>query len=339
MMGGKRVASPEVVLRVRGLAVELPTHSDPISIVEGIDFDLHRGETLGLVGESGSGKSLTALALMQLLENIDARIHGSVELGGRDLTRLTPREMADTRGDEIAMIFQEPRQSFNPAFTVGDQIAEVHRRHRGTTRREAAETTVNILGRLGLANPRRWIGQYPHTFSGGMLQRAMLAMALICGPKVLIADEPTTALDVTIQAQILSLLRGLQAELGMAILFVTHDMGVVADICDTVAVMYAGQLVEQGPVEEIFERSLHPYTAGLLAAVPDVDRRHVRFPTSDGSVPNPGSYPEGCRFHPRCPHARPGLCTSRPIELRPLSGTRWVRCARAEEIELHEVDA
>ena len=319
-------------LAVDDLRVDFYTERGWITVVEGVTFQLRRGETLGLVGESGSGKSVTSMACMGLIPDPPGRvINGSVVLSGTDMVTLSKRQLEDRRGNDIAMIFQEPMSSLNPAFTIGDQIVEVVRRHRGTSRREARERAVEVLELVGIPGARRRLGSYPHEFSGGMRQRVVAAMALACEPDVLIADEPTTALDVTIQAQILDLFRSLQSELGMAILFITHDLGVVADICDRVAVMYAGQIVEEGDVFQMFDAPHHPYTRALLGSMPQVGGQAERLSSIAGSPPEPWALPTGCRFAPRCEFAT-DACRAEPVELTDAGLGRTVRCIRWREL-------
>ncbi|HKK07942.1 MAG TPA: ABC transporter ATP-binding protein, partial [Gemmatimonadota bacterium] len=264
--------------------------------VDGVSFRLEAGETLGLVGESGCGKSVTALSLLRLVPDPPGRVMpgSSVRLRGEDLLEADAERLREVRGGEIAMVFQEPMTSLNPVLTVGRQVDEGIRRHRGLGAREAAEETVRLLGRVGIPEPEERRRAYPHQLSGGMRQRVMIAMALACRPSILVADEPTTALDVTVQAQILELLADLQREMGMAILLITHDLGIVAQVADRVAVMYAGKIVEEADVETLYRRPLHPYTEGLLAAVPDLDRRRDRLAAIPGRVPDPARWPEGC---------------------------------------------
>ncbi|MGH7568379.1 MAG: ABC transporter ATP-binding protein [Gemmatimonadales bacterium] len=273
--------------------------------VDGVSFDLRPGETLGLVGESGCGKTVTALSLLRLIPEPPGHIRpGSlIEFEGRNLLALSPRELRAIRGNRIAMIFQEPMTSLNPVFTVGDQIAEAAIVHQGLSRREARERAVEMLTLVGIPDPAERADHYPHQLSGGMCQRVMIAMALVCHPQVVIADEPTTALDVTIQAQILELLDRLQAELGMAVLLISHDLGVVAGTADRVVVMYAGQVVESADTATLFARPLHPYTEGLLASIPRLDAPRARLHSIPGQVPAATAWPAGCRFHPRCPYA------------------------------------
>jgi len=271
--------------------------------VSGASFSLDSGRTLGLVGESGCGKSVTALSIMRLLPKAGTRVSGSVVFEGRDLAALSERQMRDLRGNRLAMIFQEPMTSLNPSFTVGDQIGEALVRHRGIGPRLARAAAIEMLDRVRIPSPAQRVDDYPHKLSGGMRQRVMIAMALACSPALLIADEPTTALDVTIQAQILDLLAKLRDETGAAIILITHDMGVVAEICDDVAVMYAGEIVEQAPVARLLERPEHPYTVGLLGSMPHLGARRERLATIAGSVPSLAEAFAGCRFSGRCPFA------------------------------------
>ena len=291
-----------------------------VKAVDGVSFRLPRGKSIGIVGESGSGKSVTALTVMRLLEMPPARIpSGSILLEGRDLIACSEDEMRRVRGGEIAMIFQEPMTSLNPVFTIGFQIAEAIREHVDVGKSEADERAIAALAQVGMSSPERRVKQYPHELSGGMRQRAMIAMGLSCAPKMLIADEPTTALDVTVQAQILDLIRASQADLGMALMLITHDLGVVAEMVDHVAVMYAGRVVEDGPVEQIFTSPRHPYTQGLLESMPTRSRRGERLSVIRGSVPNPFNMPAGCNFAPRCP-ARFEPCGPHDPDLREIEG-------------------
>ena len=323
------------VLEVAGLTVDAVGRSgDTQTLIEDVGFSLSRGETLGLVGESGSGKTVTSLAIMRLLARSLHIRAGSVLLGGsEDLVAASDRRMQAVRGEEIAMIFQEPMTSLNPAFTVGNQIAEAVLAHRGVSRAEARRRAVEMLDVVGIPHAQQRVREYPHAFSGGMRQRVMIAMALACDPQVLIADEPTTAVDVTIQAQILELLRQLQADLGMAILFVTHDLGVVADICDRVCAMYAGQVVEQAGVDEFFARPRHPYSDGLLRATPQSTGTQRRLHIIPGAVPTPDAWPAGCRFHPRCEHAVDRCVEATPVLEETASGG-LARCLRQHELDL-----
>jgi peptide/nickel transport system ATP-binding protein len=294
--------------------------------VDAVDLAVANGATLGLVGESGCGKSVTSLAIMGLLPR-HAEITGSIRFEGIDLLKI-PDEIFNLRGDRLAMIFQEPMTSLNPSFTIGDQIIETILRHRGGTRTAARRRAIDLLRRVHIASPERRIDEYPHKLSGGMRQRVMIAMALACDPRLLIADEPTTALDVTLQAQILDLMRELKAESGAAIILITHDLGVVAEICDEVAVMYAGEIVERASVDELFENPQHPYTVGLLGSIPRLGRRTSHLATIEGIVPNMAEPPPGCRFAARCPFAK-SACVAAPPPLVNVSPGHWSRCVRA----------
>jgi oligopeptide/dipeptide ABC transporter ATP-binding protein len=295
------------LLRVRDLKTYFVTEQGggTARAVDGVSFDLYPGETLGLVGESGCGKTVTSLSLLRLVPEPPGHIRpGSlIEFEGRNLLALDASELRAIRGNQIAMIFQEPMTSLNPVFTAGDQIGEAAIIHQGLSRKAARARAIEMLRLVGMPDPEERVDHYPHQLSGGMRQRVMIAMALVCHPKILIADEPTTALDVTIQAQILELLDRLQAELGMAVLLVTHDLGVVAGYADRVVVMYAGQVVETAPTTALFDRPLHPYTEGLMAAVPRIDVPAARLHAIPGQVPAATAWPGGCRFHPRCPYA------------------------------------
>ena len=316
------------VLSVRKLGVSFRTDGGEIRAVEGVSFDLARREVLGIVGESGSGKSVTALAIMRLLPEPPARIHsGQVWFGGRDLLTLSESAMRKVRGASVSMIFQEPMTSLNPVFTVGDQIVETITAHEKLSRAQARVRAIDLLAKVGIPSPARRIDDHPHEMSGGQRQRVMIAMALACKPQVLLADEPTTALDVTIQAQILELLRSLQAEFEMSVVMITHNMGVIADFADRVLVMYAGQVVEEARVHQVFDSPQHPYSAALLASVPRIDEDRRRLHSIDGSLPNPADWPSGCRFSPRCPHALP-LCSATVPELRQVSEAARVACVR-----------
>ncbi len=329
------------VLEVRDLSVRFNTDAGVVPAVNELSFSLDRGETLALVGESGSGKSVTSLAIMRLTPPPPGcEVRGQVILreadgAARDLLRLPEPAMRELRGSRIAMIFQEPATSLNPVLTLGEQIAEPIRYHRGVSPTAARGEAERLLELVGIPEPRKRLASYPHQLSGGMRQRVMIAIALACDPAVLIADEPTTALDVTVQAQILELLKGLQARNGMALLFITHNLGVVAEIADRVAVIYAGRVVEQAPVEPLFRRPLMPYTSGLLASVPrlaPLSALHTPLAAIPGNVPDPGRLPAGCAFVPRCEHARPGLCDSAVPVLDPAARDHLVRCVRWHEL-------
>ena len=290
------------LLEVRGLRTHFATERGEVRAVDGVDFSLQRGRTLGIVGESGCGKSVTALSILRLVPQPPGRIAGGeVRFEGEDLLKATAQRMRDLRGDKLSMIFQEPMTSLNPAFQVGDQIAEALLRHRNLTRGEAHEKAVAMLRKVRIPAPESRAREYPHQLSGGMRQRVMIAMALACNPRLLIADEPTTALDVTIQAQILELMRALRAELGTAIILITHDLGVIAELADEVLVMYAGQVVERCAVPRLFAEPHHPYTIGLLGSIPRLDREQAQLSAIEGFVPDAAAMPAGCRFHPRCP--------------------------------------
>ena len=307
----------EALLQVRGLATHFFTGQGVVRAVDGIDLTVCRGETLALVGESGSGKSVASLSLLRLVEEPGRIVAGAIRFAGDDLLRLSEREMEAVRGARIAMIFQEPMTALDPVQRVGDQIAEGLRVHEGLTRRAARARAVELMARVGIPDPARRARAYPHEMSGGMRQRVMIAAALSCGPDLIIADEPTTALDVTVQAQILSLLDDLKRESGAGVLLITHDLGVVAEVADRVSVIYGGQIVEDGPVERIFRSPAHPYTQGLIACVPDLERPRQRgrsLHSIAGSVPSPFERPDGCRFRDRCPSAF-ARCTAEPALL------------------------
>ena len=312
------------LLEVDDLRVLFRTDHGPARAVDGVSFTLSAGETLCVVGESGCGKSVTALATMGLLPRASAQVGGRIAFEGRDLLGLDPRSMADLRGDRLAMIFQEPMTSLNPAFTVGSQLAEVLVRHRGATAKQAREQVLQMLRHVRIPAPEKRIDEFPHRMSGGMRQRVMIAMALLCQPALLIADEPTTALDVTIQAQVLDLMRALRAELGTAVMLITHDLGVVAEMADRVLVMYAGQVVEEAPVREIFAMPQHPYTVGLMGAMPALAASGARLAAIDGMVPAATAMPEGCRFAARRPFAE-AQCREMP-PLQDLGAGRRSRC-------------
>jgi peptide/nickel transport system ATP-binding protein len=296
--------------------------------VDTVDLAVARGATLGLVGESGCGKSVTSLAVMGLLPKQSAEVTGSIRFDGFDLLNVSDQIRHDLRGNRLAMIFQEPMTSLNPSFTIGDQIIESILRHRGGSRSAARKRTIDLLRRVHIPSPERRIDEYPHKLSGGMRQRVMIAMALACDPRLLIADEPTTALDVTLQAQILDLMRELKAESGAAIILITHDLGVVAEVCDEVAVMYAGEVVEQADVDALFASPQHPYTVGLLGSIPRLDHRASHLATIEGMVPNMAHLPKGCRFAARCPFVE-DACNTAPPPLAEVSPGHWSRCIRA----------
>ncbi len=301
------------LLDVSGLTAAFGTERGEVTAVEDISLSVQQGEILGVVGESGSGKSVTALAVMGLLPRPPARIvGGSIRFEGRELTTLSDREMRAIRGPGISMIFQEPMTSLNPVFTVGEQIIEILRAHERITEKQAFARSVEMLDRVGIPSPEQRMADYPHRLSGGQRQRVMIAMALVCRPKLLIADEPTTALDVTIQAQILDLLMDLRDEFGMAIMIITHNMGVIAETADRVVVMYAGRVAETAPVATIFDQPLHPYTRGLLDCVPSLSDPRERLVAIRGTLPDPARRPPGCRFAPRCRYAIPACSAALP---------------------------
>ncbi|HEX3761299.1 MAG TPA: ABC transporter ATP-binding protein [Kofleriaceae bacterium] len=320
-------AQSNSLLEIRDLVTEFRTGDGTVRAVDGVSFEISPRTTLGVVGESGSGKSVTALSIMRLVAPPGRIAAGSIRYAGRDLLTLGPAEMRAIRGNRIAMIFQEPMTSLNPVFTVGDQVAEAVRLHQHKSRREARAIAIEMFRRVGIPSPEDRVDAYPHQLSGGMRQRVMIAMALACKPDLLIADEPTTALDVTIQAQILDLLRSLQRELGMSILLITHDLGVVAETCDEVIVMYAGRVVERAPTEALFAAPRHPYTAGLLRSVPSYGEMvgaHTRLQEIRGMVPALGELPPGCKFADRCP-AVAERCRAEEPPLVALGASR-VRC-------------
>ncbi|MEO8200187.1 MAG: ABC transporter ATP-binding protein [Gemmatimonadota bacterium] len=318
------------LLTVRNLRITFPGNGRPITPVDGVSFDIARGETLALVGESGSGKSLTSLALLRLIPPPGKIEPGSqIELGGINLMTLEEKALRDIRGRRIAMVFQDPMTSLNPVFTVGDQIAEGIRAHFPVSRKDAMTRAVALLDEVGIPDPASRVRDYPHQMSGGMRQRVMIAMALACEPELLVADEPTTALDVTVQAQILEILDQLRKARGMAVLLITHDLGIVAGRADRVAVMYAGQIVEAATTDRLFARPSHPYTQGLLASVPRLTGPRTRLIPIGGSVPTPDAWPSGCRFRPRCPQAfDKSELPPPPLEVEP---GHWMRCWLAEK--------
>jgi peptide/nickel transport system ATP-binding protein len=310
------------LIDIQGLRVKF--HGDDGRIthaVDGVDLSVRHGATLGLVGESGCGKSVTSLAIMGLLSKQSAEVSGSIRFDGFDLLWTSDQTLRDLRGNRLAMIFQEPMTSLNPSFTIGDQIIETVLRHRGGSQRSARQRAIDLLRRVHIPSPEKRIDEYPHKLSGGMRQRVMIAMALACDPRLLIADEPTTALDVTLQAQILELMRELKAESGAAIILITHDL-------DEVAVMYAGEIVERADVDDLFASPQHPYTVGLLGSIPRLDRRATHLATIEGMVPNMANPPTGCRFAARCPFVG-DACRKAPPPLVEVSPGHWSRCIKA----------
>jgi oligopeptide/dipeptide ABC transporter ATP-binding protein len=314
---------------VRGLRTTFRGEQGEVWAVDGVDLRVERGRTLGIVGESGCGKSVTALSIMGLVPQPPGRIAaGEVLFEGEDLLKAPAQRLRDLRGDKLAMIFQEPMTSLNPAFTVGDQITEALLRHRDIGKEEAKNAAIGMLRRVRIPSPERRAKDYPHQLSGGMRQRVMIAMALACNPKLLIADEPTTALDVTIQAQILELMRALREELGTAIILISHDLGVIAELADEVAVMYAGRIVERCAVGRLFAEPQHPYTVGLLGSIPRLHLERERLAAIQGFVPDAAALPEGCPFHPRCPFAV-DRCSKEIPPLEEINAGHFVACWRA----------
>jgi peptide/nickel transport system ATP-binding protein len=333
------------LLEVKDLRVHFPTEDGLVKAVDGLDFSLARGRTLGIVGESGSGKSVTSLAVLGLHKRTRAQVSGQVLLGDVDIVTASEERVRRLRGNKMAMIFQDPLSSMHPYYTVGSQIMEAYRVHHNVSKRAARARAIEMLSVVGIPQPDRRVDDYPHQFSGGMRQRAMIAMALSCNPELLIADEPTTALDVTVQAQILELMKTLQREFDSALIVITHDLGVVADIADDVLVMYAGRAVEYGPVGDLFRRPEHPYTWGLLTSVPRLDReRQDRLRPIHGSPPSLINPPPGCKFHPRCPYAeRLGeICWTVEPELLQGPNQHSTRChlgpMKARQVFVDEVE-
>ncbi|HWR61194.1 MAG TPA: ABC transporter ATP-binding protein [Clostridia bacterium] len=318
----------EKLLSIRNLKTYFFTEKGVVPAVDGVDISVSRGKVIGLVGESGCGKSITALSVLRLIESPPGRIvGGEIIFDGRNVLELTMQEMCRLRGNEISMIFQEPMTSLNPVLTIGKQVAEAIRLHQGKGAAEAKRDVLQMLDMVGIPEPERRYGSYPHQLSGGLRQRVMIAMALCCRPKLLIADEPTTALDVTIEAQILKLMKELQKQIDTAIIMITHNLGVVAELCDDVYVMYAGKIVEAAGVYELFDRPLHPYTNGLMNSIPRIDnsKEDTRLYSIKGMVPNLLYLPGGCRFSPRCEEAM-DICREREPELYEVSGGHYARC-------------
>lgn len=308
------------LLEVEDLVVQFYTDDGVVRAVDGISYEIRAGETVGLVGESGAGKSAASRAVLRLLDGAGEIVGGEIRFRGRDVLELSANDLRTIRGDEIGMVFQDAGAALNPVYTVGEQIAETIRAHEDVTDREARDRTIALLERVGIPNPAARYTDYPHEFSGGMQQRAVIAMALSCDPALLICDEPTTGLDVTVQAGILDLLADLTRESETAIQLVTHDLGVVAELCDRVLVQYAGEIVERAPVDELYYDPKHPYTVGLLAATPRLGDDRERLPTIPGTTPDLIDPPTGCRFHPRCPYAEDSCASRRPPLVEPMSG-------------------
>ena len=319
----------ELLLDIKDLVVHYVTDEGVVEAVNGIDIELEQGKTLGLVGETGSGKTTTALSILKLVPDPPGVIKdGSINLDGKDVMQMSEKELEAMRGNLVSMIFQDPMTSLNPVLTVGDQIAEVIALHEEVSKKEAEEKAKDMLEVVGI--PRERYSEYPHQFSGGMKQRVVIAMALACNPKLLIADEPTTALDVTIQAQVLETMKELRERYGSAMIMITHDLGIIAEVCDEVSVVYAGQIIEHGTLEDIFEETLHPYTEGLFGSLPNIDDRQERLHPITGMMPDPTELPAGCLFAPRCKY-----CTEKCMKARPekkwISDSHYVRCSRYDD--------
>jgi len=324
----RRVSAEPAILEVRKLRTSFFTADGVVHAVDNVSFDVRRGEALALVGESGCGKSVTAMSVMRLVASPGKITGGEIRFKGRDLAELSERDMRKVRGNDIAMVFQEPMTSLNPVFKIGTQVAEAIRIHKDVSKREAWRMAGEMLELVSIPDPVKRLDDYPHQLSGGMRQRVMIAMALSCDPELLIADEPTTALDVTIQAQIMELLAGLQQKLGLAILLITHDLGVVAEFCERVVVMYTGRVVEEAPVRELFANPAHPYTRGLLKSLPSVTKgatEERRLPTIKGMVPPISNLPPGCKFNPRCPDVM-DICLGNEPALMPVGPEQTARC-------------
>ena len=325
----------EVILRIRDLELWFKEDYAKPKILNKVSFDVHKGETLGIAGESGCGKSVTSLSVLRLLKS-SAQLDGEIDFHGENLLKVPLKRMRQIRGNKITMIFQEPMTSLNPLLKVGFQLSEVLRLHQGMSKREAKEKAIEMLRAVNVASPETRVKEYPHQLSGGMRQRVMIAMSLACNPELLIADEPTTALDVTIQAQVLKLMRGLQERMGTAILFITHDLGVIREMCKRVIVMYCGEIMEEAPTKLLFEHATHPYTIGLLGTLPKYGQ-DGELPTIPGMVPPSGKFPKGCVFSPRCPYACEECIANKPeiVEIEP---GHKVRCFRAAEVFSGELD-
>ena len=327
----KQKLQKNVLLEVQNLSIHFFTDEGVIRAVENVTFEIYSGEILGLVGESGCGKSVTGLSLLRLIPIPPGRIvNGQIVFDGRSLLQLEEKEMEKVRGNDISMIFQEPMTSLNPVFSIGDQIMEAIILHQGLNKTEARERAIEMLERVKIPSPEKRIDSYPHQLSGGMRQRAMIAMALSCQPKLLIADEPTTALDVTIQAEVLRLLKEIQGDMGMSVMLITHDLGVVAEIADRVAVMYAGRIFEYGPIEAIFGKMRNPYTRGLMRSIPQLAEKKDRLNAIPGQVPDPMDLPVGCKFHPRC-YLMIEECKKEEPPLFQVNGNHFSRCIRWKE--------
>ena len=321
------------LLEIKDLTIHFQTEDGDVAAVNGIDLNVDSGKTLGLVGETGAGKTTTALGILRLVPEPGKILSGSILYKGKDVMQMSEKEVQDVRGNEISMIFQDPMTALNPVMTVGDQVAEVILRHQNCSKAEAQQRMIDILGKVGIGPDRA--GDFPHQFSGGMKQRVVIAIALACNPKLLLADEPTTALDVTIQAQVMSMINDLKQEFNTAMVLITHDLGIVAESCDNVAIMYAGQIVEYGNLEDIFDHTAHPYTRGLFNSIPSLDRETRRLEPIDGLMPDPANLPSGCSFHPRCPYADEVCRTTVPgaTELTPGHLCRCHHCGAHQQKE------
>ena len=319
----------DLILDIKDLVIHYETDDGTVEAVNGLDIQLEYGKTLGLVGETGSGKTTTALSILRLVPDPPGVIkNGSITLDGKDILNLPQKDLESIRGNLVSMIFQDPMTSLNPVLTVGEQIAEVIGLHENISEKEAANKAGQMLEVVGI--PKERYGEYPHQFSGGMKQRVVIAMALACNPKLLIADEPTTALDVTIQAQVLETMKELREKFGSAMIMITHDLGIIAEVCDEVSVVYAGQIVEHGTLEDVFERTLHPYTEGLFGSLPNIEERRHRLQPIPGLMPDPTDLPKGCCFAPRCKYCTEACTKARP-EMKWVSDTHYVRCSRYDE--------
>ncbi len=327
----------DVLLSVRDLEVQYLAGGETVRAVNGVSFDVMRGQTFGLVGETGAGKTTIAKSILRVLPDPPAKVvGGSIVLDGQDLFGLSEKQMRKIRGKKISMVFQDPMTALNPVFVVGDQISEVIRLHENLDKHNAAVKAMKMLEMVGI--PAERYGEYPHQFSGGMKQRVVIAMALACNPEMLIADEPTTALDVTIQAQVLDMINTLKAEQNTSMILITHDLGVVAEVCDRVGVVYAGEIIEVGSKEEIFDYPSHPYTRGLFGSIPKLDGDEKRLHSVKGMPPNPADLPAGCRFHPRCPYATEE-CKRNAVALEEIRPDHYCRCRHAAELEVrHATD-
>ena len=319
----------DLILDIKDLVIHYETDDGTVEAVNGLDIQLEYGKTLGLVGETGSGKTTTALSILRLVPDPPGVIkNGSITLDGKDILNLPQKDLESIRGNLVSMIFQDPMTSLNPVLTVGEQIAEVIGLHENISEKEAADKAGQMLEVVGI--PKERYGENPHQFSGGMKQRVVIAMALACNPKLLIADEPTTALDVTIQAQVLETMKELREKFGSAMIMITHDLGIIAEVCDEVSVVYAGQIVEHGTLEDVFERTLHPYTEGLFGSLPNIEERRHRLQPIPGLMPDPTDLPKGCCFAPRCKYCTEACTKARP-EMKWVSDTHYVRCSRYDE--------